>query len=74
MAHLSLPQVVEGVKPVWQHGGEMKEGRSFLGSVTVEGRVYQIGGCISEDKSTHEVSISEDKSTHEVRLPSLMSS
>ena len=63
MAHLSLPQVVEGVKPVWQHGGEMKEGRSFLGSVTVEGRVYQIGGCISEDKSTHEV-----------RLPSLMSS
>ena len=59
----ALPQVVEGVKPVWQQGGEMKEGRSFLGSVTVEGRVYQIGGCISEDKSTHEV-----------RLPSLMSS
>ena len=33
----------------------MGEGRSFLGSVVLDGKVYQIGGCLSEEKSTTEV-------------------
>ena len=35
--------------------GKMSEGRSFLGSAAVEGRIYMIGGCLSEEFSTTEV-------------------
>ena len=48
-------KVVDGKKPEWQLVGEMGEGRSFLGSVVLDGKVYQIGGCLSEEKSTTEV-------------------
>ena len=33
----------------------MSEGRSFLGSAAVDGRVFLIGGCLNEDYSTTEV-------------------
>ena len=33
----------------------MSEGRSFLGSAAVDGRVFMIGGCLNEDYSTTEV-------------------
>jgi len=39
----------------WKIAGKMKEGRSFLGSAVVHGKVYSIGGCISEQYSTTEV-------------------
>ena len=35
--------------------GKMSEGRSFLGSAEVDGRVFMIGGCLNEDYSTTEV-------------------
>ena len=35
--------------------GKMSEGRSFLGSAAVDGRVFMIGGCLNEDYSTTEV-------------------
>ena len=35
--------------------GKMSEGRSFLGSAEVGGRVFMIGGCLNEDYSTTEV-------------------
>ena len=41
-------------KPVWRTVGKMSEGRSFLGSESVGGRVYQIAGCINEQFSTNE--------------------
>ena len=47
--------MLDGKKPEWQLVGEMGEGRSFLGSVVLDGKVYQIGGCLSEEKSTTEV-------------------
>ena len=53
---MEMCEVVEGEKPEWQMVGEMGEGRSFLGSVVLDKMVYQIGGCLSEDKSTTEVS------------------
>ena len=53
---MEMCEVVEGKKPEWQMVGEMGEGRSFLGSVVLDKMVYQIGGCLSEDKSTTEVS------------------
>ncbi|XP_023333600.1 kelch-like protein 3 [Eurytemora carolleeae] len=39
----------------WKVAGTMKEGRSFLGSAAVNGKVYSIGGCLSEEFSTTEV-------------------
>ena len=33
----------------------MSEGRSFLGSAAVDGRVFMIGGCLNEENSTTEV-------------------
>jgi len=46
---------VEEEKPEWRTVGTMAEGRSFLGSAAVGGKVYQIAGCINEDFSTSEV-------------------
>merc|ERR1719411_2176203 len=45
----------EKVKPEWRIAGKMSEGRSFLGSAAVDGRVFMIGGCLNEDYSTTEV-------------------
>lgn len=45
----------ESIKPEWKVAGTMQEGRSFLGSAAVAGKIYQIGGCLSEDYSTTEV-------------------
>lgn len=39
----------------WRIAGKMKEGRSFLGSAAVNGKIYNVGGCLSEDNSTAEV-------------------
>ena len=43
------------VKPEWKTAGTMSEGRSFLGSVALDGKVYQLAGCLNEDFSTNEV-------------------
>ena len=56
LSEMEMCEVVEGAKPEWQLVGEMEEGRSFLGSVVLDRKVYQIGGCLSEEKSTTEVS------------------
>ena len=45
----------EKIKPEWKVAGTMQEARSFLGSAVVHGKVYQIGGCLSEGHSTTEV-------------------
>ena len=45
----------ESIKPEWKVAGTMQEGRSFLGSASVGGKIYQIGGCLSENYSTTEV-------------------
>jgi len=42
-------------KPEWKTIGTMAEGRSFLGSTVLAGKVYQMAGCINEDFSTNEV-------------------
>jgi len=55
LSEMEMCEVVEGKKPEWQLVGEMGEGRSFLGSVVLDSKVYQIGGCLSEEKSTTEV-------------------
>lgn len=39
----------------WKVAGTMKEGRSFLGSAAIDGKVYSVGGCLSENYSTTEV-------------------
>ena len=58
LSEMEMCEVVDGKKPEWQLVGEMEEGRSFLGSVVLDSKVYQIGGCLSEEKSTTEVSFS----------------
>ena len=58
LSEMEMCEVVDGKKPEWQLVGEMGEGRSFLGSVVLDSKVYQIGGCLSEEKSTTEVSFS----------------
>ena len=35
------------VRPEWEIAGKMAEGRSFLGSAAVEGKVFIMGGLIS---------------------------
>ena len=60
LSEMEMCEVVEGAKPEWQLVGEMEEGRSFLGSVVLDRKVYQIGGCLSEEKSTTEVSFCEN--------------
>merc|ERR1719411_1513703 len=45
----------EDSKPEWKIAGKMSEGRSFLGSAAVDGRVFMIGGCLNEEYSTTEV-------------------
>ena len=47
--------VDEKVKPEWKTAGTMSEGRSFLGSAVLDGKVYQLAGCVNEDFSTNEV-------------------
>ena len=43
------------VRPEWEIAGKMAEGRSLLGSAAVEGKVYMIAGCLSEQFSSTEV-------------------
>ena len=69
LSEMEMCEVVEGAKPEWQLVGEMEEGRSFLGSVVLDRKVYQIGGCLSEEKSTTEVSFCEN--WHSDDLPGL---
>ena len=64
-------RVTEGLRPEWRLSATMQvtsstravltvpslrqEGRSFLASSVLGGKVYQIGGCLSEKFSTSEV-------------------